>query len=246
MCGRYNIATNAKALHDAFRIINEQLDGSELDFSNIKPHYNISPTAQKAPPAAYTYCPVIRLHDNSARVDHLLWPLVPKWAKGIVTKYSTANAKCETLSSTNSFKGPWLHSQRCLIPATGFYEWQLIASGKPKQPFHIQVKNRDVFAMAGLWESSPDKLGNTIESFTIITTAANPLMARIHNTNQRMPVILDPEQYVPWLTAEPEQAQAMLHSYPETNMQAYKISTYVNNPGNDSEQCVAPLQEQEH
>ena len=237
MCGRYNIITNAKALHDAFKIL-----GEELDFSGIEDRYNISPSTANASPDRYTTCPVIRYCNGKLEVAHLVWPLIPLWAKGRISKYNTANARLETLRSANSYKNAWNTGQRCLVPATGFYEWQQTQEGRPKQPYHIQINDRPIFAMTGIWESSASGNGDqTVESFAIVTTEANALMARIHNTNRRMPVILAPADYLTWLTGSAEDALDCLKTVADSEMNAYQISTFVNNPRNNDARCVAAL-----
>ena len=232
MCGRYNIVTNASALVDAFNIIY-----NDLDFS--APIYNASPTATNATPEKFHRYPVIRNSENKITGTSLVWPLVPKWANGKISKYSTANTMAETMAEKNSFKFAWKNGQRCLIPATGFFEWQVVSGQKNKQPYNIKLRQQDLFAMAGLWEESAG-----IESYTIITTQANKLMEEIHNTRKRMPVILRPEQYELWLNAPtPDDAMSCIQSFPDEEMEAYKISTAVNNPGFDDPKVLEPVEE---
>lgn len=237
MCGRYNIITSAQGLYDAFHIIS-----SELNFEFFTPNYNVHPSPPAAKPDQLVTAPIIRFIDKRYESIPAIWPLVPKWAKGEVSKYSTANAKAETLDTTKSYQYAWNHAQRCLIPATGFFEWQVVEGKKQKQPYNIQLADQPIFVMAGLWEQSmkPD-MDKPVESFTIITTQANPMMAEIHNTKERMPVILAPETYQQWLTGSLTDAKQLLTPYPETGMTAYKVSTYVNNPHNNDEKCVEKL-----
>ena len=234
MCGRYNIITSAQGLYDAFKIIS-----SELKFEFVEPNYNVHPSPPAAKPDQLITAPIIRFNNKKYEAVSAIWPLIPKWAKGTVSKYSTANAKAETLDTTKSYQSAWSHAQRCLIPATGFYEWQVIEGQKQKQPYNIGLANQRIFAMAGLWEQSmnPD-IEKPVESFTIITTQANSMMAEIHNTKERMPVIISPESYQQWLTGSIIDATQLLLPYPDSEMVAYKISTYVNNPHNNNEKCV--------
>lgn len=240
MCGRYNITTNVKALLDAFDIM--QLDPT-LD--NTLPHYNISPSHKQL--KYQTVSPVVRNISGQPQLDGLFWPFIPQWAKGdaikVMSKYSTINAKFENLRTSNSYRNAWNNQQRCLIPATGFYEWQVIETGKPKQPYHITIANQHIFAMAGIWEisNSSDKK-NSISSFAIITTEANELMAKIHNTRKRMPVIINPEQYDDWLRGNEEQAMTCLKQYPSKKMLATKIGKMVNIPNNNDERCIVALE----
>lgn len=238
MCGRYNIITDAHALYDAFKIIS-----GELDFNFFTTNYNIHPSPPAATTDSLVLAPIIRRYNESYQALPAVWPLIPKWAKGAVSKYSTANAKAETLESSRSYQYAWANAQRCLVPATGFYEWQVVAGQKQKQPYNIQLLNQSLFAMAGLWEMSVNpQTHHQIESFTIITTQANSLMAKIHNTKERMPVIISPDDYRNWLNGSMEEAEQLLKPYPETEMTAYKITTYVNNPNNNDEKCIQKME----
>jgi len=241
MCGRYNIVTSAQALYDAFKMIS-----TELDFSFIESSYNLSPSPPGADASKLVFAPIIRSKNTGYEALPAVWPLIPRWAKGTVSKYSTANAKAETLATTKSYQYAWQQAHRCLVPATGFYEWQVIEGKKQKQPYNIKLTRHAVFAMAGLWEASTNpETEQTIESFTIITTQANTMMAKIHNTKERMPVIISPEDYLVWLSGNATEGADLLKPYPETEMTAYKISTYVNNPNNNDQKCIQSLQDDE-
>lgn len=237
MCGRYNIIASAQALYDAFKILS-----SELNFEFNSVNYNIHPSPPNATEDKLVKAPIIRLIDNQYQAIPAIWPLIPIWAKGKVSKYSTANAKSETIATTKSYQHAWKTNQRCLVPASGFYEWQVVEGQKNKQPYNIRIKNKPIFAMAGLWEESTDPANEqTVVSFTIITTEANPLMAKIHNTRKRMPVIVDESDYKNWLVANKESEQSILSPFPQNKMSAYKISTAVNNPNFNDKKCVEEL-----
>ena len=237
MCGRYNIITDAQGLYDAFKILS-----SDLDFNFVSLNYNIHPSPPEADESRLITAPIIRLIDNQYQALPAVWPLVPLWAKGKVSKYSTANAKSETLATTKSYQHAWKHSQRCLIPATGFYEWQVVKGQKNKQPYNIKLKDQTVLAMGGLWEQSVNpETQQAVNSFTIITTEANPLMAEIHNTKKRMPVIIEPKDYENWLKGSADDSdtnQRLFSPYPQEKMTAYKVSTAVNNPNNNDSSCI--------
>ena len=235
MCGRYNIITSAQGLYEAFKILSSELN---FDFSTV--NYNIHPSPPEAEESKIVTAPIVRYVSHHYEAIPAVWPLIPKWAKGKVSKYSTANARAETLASTKSYQHAWKSGQRCLVPATGFYEWQVVEGQKNKQPYNIKLKEQSVFAMAGLWETSIDPVTNkSIDSFTIITTDANPLMAKIHNTKKRMPVLVAPVDYSNWLKGEND--ENILTAYPEGKMLAYKISTAVNNPLNNNADCVREI-----
>ena len=237
MCGRYNIISSAQGLYDAFSIIS-----ADLDFGFVEPSYNIHPTPAGIAKDQWVTAPIIRICSGKVEALPAVWPFIPKWAKGQVPKYSTANAKAETVATTKSYQHAWKRSQRCLIPATGFYEWQVIQNANHKQPYNIKVSDQPVFAMAGIWEQSSDvETKDSVISFSILTTQANQLMAEIHNTRQRMPVIISPDSYKDWLEVAADEAQHYCHPYAADKMTAYKISTYVNNPNNNDAKCIEKL-----
>lgn len=163
----------------------------------------------------------------------LRWGLVPFWAKDEKISYSTFNARGEEVATKPAFKEAF-KARRCLVLADGFYEWKKI-DAKTKQPYRFTLGNGGPFAFAGLWERwtrGPEP----IESFTIITTAANELVAEIH---YRMPVILDPSDYDTWLRAkDPAEAQSLLKPFPADRMKAYPVSSRVGNVKNNDPQLI--------
>jgi putative SOS response-associated peptidase YedK len=129
------------------------------------PSYNVAPTDD---------VPVVRVNKAGERTgSRLHWGLIPYWAKGVQPKFSTINATAEKLTEASSWRGPWNRSQRCILPALGFYEWQVQADGKSKQPFYITLNDQDVFGFVGLWGSSTGTDGVVIRSCTIVTMPAN-------------------------------------------------------------------------
>ena len=166
--------------------------------------------------------------------------MIPSWAKDPSIGNRLINARAETLTEKPSFRSAF-RRRRCLVLADGFYEWRQIPGQKGKVPMYIQMKDRELFAFAGLWEhwNAPD--GSHILSCTIITTSPNPLMEEIHN---RMPVILPKEGYSLWLSPDEEDPQMLselLRPYPHEEMMAYPVSTMVNSPANESPECIVPL-----
>ncbi len=225
MCGRYSFATSDEELIPAF-----DLGGAVF----LDSRYNIAPTQ---------FAPVVRVleGDSRPRLEQLRWGLIPHWAKDAGIGSRMINARSETVADKPSFRKP-LQSQRCLVPATGFYEWKCEGSdngGKPqKQPFNIRRIDERVFAFAGLWERWRDPNGETIESYTILTTSPNKLMAELHN---RMPVILEPRDYELWFDPsmrDVERLTPLLAPAPEI-LAAYPVSRHVNNPRNDDPACLA-------
>jgi len=221
MCGRYTLQVSPEELAKQFVVEDSPL---------FKPRYNIAPTQN---------VPVVRLKPDTAKRELVLlrWGLIPSWAKDPKIAYSTINAKAETVAEKPAFRSAF-RKRRCLIPATGFYEWQ--QEGKQKQPMYIRLRDHRPFAFAGLWEHWEPKEGEPIESCTIVTTDANAFMLPIHN---RMPVILASQDYDQWLdpTVQTNSLQAILKPYAAEEMEAYAVSKIVNNPRNDAPQCVEPL-----
>ena len=191
--------------------------------------YNVAPTQN---------VPVVRQRDGLRLCELLRWGLVPYRAMGIPPKFSTINARVETIATVPTYRGPWQRGQRCVLPALGFYEWQLV--GGRKQPWYIHLTDQQVFGFAGLWDASPTASGEKLESVTMITVPANPFMAEIHNTKARMPAILRREDLDTWLSGDPGAAYACLAPYPEALMAAHTVSTAVNSPKNDQPELREP------
>jgi putative SOS response-associated peptidase YedK len=222
MCGRYNILAYPEALLEHFGV--EQPPGIDL-----KPRYNVAPSQD---------VPAIRQHDSSRELVLLHWGLIPFWAKDEKLKYSTINAKAETIAQKPAFRDAF-KKRRCLIPASGFYEWR--QEKGHKQPYNIRLKDEPVFAFAGLWEHWENPEGKVIESCSIIVTEANELIRPIHD---RMPVILADADYTTWLDPT-ESTQSTLTSllkpYPASEMELYPVSTAVNNPRNDGPDLIQSI-----
>ncbi|MEI7581800.1 SOS response-associated peptidase [Runella sp.] len=163
------------------------------------------------------------------------WGLIPRWAKSLEEanelRTGTLNAKVETLDEKPSFKYALQNSQRCLIPSTGFFEWQTV--GKQKYPYFIHLRNQPLFAMAGIWESwqNPAYTDDIWHTFSIITTEANPLMARIHNTKQRMPLILVPGTEILWLQNNVDKSvlNEMARPLKDDIMEAFTVGRIISN-----------------
>jgi putative SOS response-associated peptidase YedK len=166
------------------------------------------------------------------------WGLIPSWATDATIGNRTINARSETVETTPSFREPF-RSQRCLIPADGFYEWK--RNGKTKQPFCFEVADGQLFAFAGLWDRWTDPQGQAVESCTILTTTSNTLSADVH---ERMPVILRPEDYDCWLDTKDGNINSGLKLLvPFTGpMRRYPVSARVNQVQNDDSECAVPVE----
>jgi putative SOS response-associated peptidase YedK len=222
MCGRFTLSTPAQTLQQIF-------DLSETP--DLPPRYNIAPSEAIA---------AIRLPEPQAghRLDLLRWGLVPPWAKEPDVGARMINARSETAATNPAFRTAF-RRRRCLVPADGFYEWQRLE--RRKQPFYIRMRDGLPFAFAGLWEHWEGPQGDALETCTILTTEPSELVRPVHD---RMPVILDPQDWDLWLDPtmhEPERLQSLLRPYPAEKMIAFPVGQTVNNPANDHEECIAPL-----
>lgn len=222
MCGRFTLIADPNELRMAFPWVNIP--------NPPQPRYNVAPTQPVA----------VIPNDGKNQLDFFVWGLIPSWAKDPAIGSRMINARSETLIEKPSFKNAF-RRRRCLIPASGFYEWKTVEGQKTKIPMYIQLEGGNPFALAGLWErwESPD--GSTIFSCTIITTTPNEMMSQIHN---RMPVILKPEDYPVWLeTAEQplNRLQAPLKPYPADEMKAFAVSRLVNSPNMDEPSLIKPV-----
>ncbi|MFH1737471.1 MAG: SOS response-associated peptidase [bacterium] len=164
----------------------------------------------------------------------LQWGLIPFWADDPAIGNKMINARAESVAEKPAFRQAF-RRRRCLIPADGFYEWK--KEGRGKQPYYIRMRDERLFTFAGLWERW-EKDDRAIESCTILTTAPNELTAQIHN---RMPVILDENNFEMWLDPDfrdSEKLLSILKPYPHDQMEAYPVNNRVNNPKNDDALCV--------
>jgi len=182
---------------------------------------------------SYPKLPVIS-NDDPSKIQLFSWGLIPLWIKdeGAARRIreQTLNAKAETVTATPSFRHS-IKTKRCLVLADGFYEWQHVK--KQTFPHYIQLKDHRLFAFAGIWDAWTNKeTKETLKTFSIITTQANPLLAEIHNTKRRMPVILRPEDERRWLSDIPvDEAMGLLAPYDEKAMEAHTVSKLITTRG---------------
>lgn len=218
MCGRFSLHTAESRIREAFNL-------EHTGLLELKPRYNIAPSQD---------IPVIRKTDTVREMSMARWGLVPGWSKESRSKYSTINARIESVAEKPAYRTPFKR-QRCLIPADGFYEWKQLDGNKV--PHHIRMRDSCVFAFAGLWdrwEASDD----IIESCTIIVMPSNEVMQPIH---ERMPAIIAPAYYDCWLDSgvtDKQEIMQCLTSAPSSQLTAYPVSTWVNSPGNNGERCI--------
>lgn len=222
MCGRYGFSVkDAKEVYNRFDIANT------LD--DFEPRWNIAPGQMN---------PMITKHSPN-QIERMFWGLIPFWAKDETMRYKTINARAEGIEDKPTYKKAF-RSQRCLVPATFFYEWD--KSKKPSIPYLFEVIDRPIISFAGLYDIWKDpKDGKEISSYTIITTQANGVVGKIH---ERMPVILHKEDEEEWLnpdTIEPERLLKFLKPFPDDEMQSFAVSSAVNNPRVDTADLIKPV-----
>jgi putative SOS response-associated peptidase YedK len=222
MCGRFTLFEPDQVLAREFGV---------SDFPPRSPRYNIAPSQ---PIAAVRATP----SGSGREIALLRWGLIPSWSKDPAAGNRLINARAETAREKPSFRNAF-RRHRCLIPTSGFYEWQRQERGK--QPYFIRMRNGHPFAFAGLWDrwESPDE--GAVETCTILTTAANDVLAPIHD---RMPAIVPPREYDRWLDPslkDPDALAPLLVPFPPEEMLAFPVSPRVNAPSTDDEGCIAPL-----
>lgn len=221
MCGRISLKTPARVLAELF--------GVAIPFA-VGPRYNIAPTQRTL---------IVRAGEAGREAALARWGFIPPWRKPGEKGPEPINARSESAPTSRLF-APALKARRCVVPASGFYEWQAIPGQKAKRPFHIEPVREEAFALAGLWSRWAPGDDELIDTFTILTCAPNEAMRPIHN---RMPVILRADALDAWLDPAIDDADtvaSMLRPAPAESIVAREVSTRVNNPRHDDPQCVQP------
>ncbi len=216
MCGRFQLSVKGKTISERFNV--------EVFDEKYKPSYNCAPGQ---------YLPVIT-NDNPDMLQWFFWGFTPAWAVNRDDIKPQINGRSESLETKASFKQA-AQQRRCLIPASGFYEWQ---TKGPKQAFHIFLKNNPLFAFAGIWESYHTANGEILNSFCIITRAATEQMSAIHH---RMPVMLTQKNERDWLSADSEEKRKQLFDViSDEDLDFSPVSTRVNDVRNNDETLLKP------
>lgn len=226
MCGRYSLKADQRRVAEHFAL---------ATVPPLTPRYNIAPTQS---------APIVRVDDSGQRrLDLLRWGLVPSWAKDPAIGSRMINARVETVREKPAYRslvgGGRAQARRCLVPADGFFEWAKSPGGK--QPYYFRLREQDLFAMAGLWDRWIDPQGRVIESFVVLTTAANELVRKCHD---RMPVILRPDDYGLWLdpaTSPDLASRAIAKPLPADDMETWPVGAMVNKPSCDNPDCLVPI-----
>lgn len=221
MCGRISLKTPMHVLARLF--------GVDITF-DLAPRYNIAPTQSTL---------VIRSNGHARRAVMARWGFIPPWRTHGEKGPEPINARSESAAESRLF-GAALRARRCVVPASGFYEWQAVQGGRAKRPFHIEPVGSEVFALAGLWSLWQPHNAEAVESFTILTCAPNEVMKPIHD---RMPVILPMQAIEAWLDPTLDDMttiRTMLSPASPLCMSALSVTNHVNNPKNDDPRCVEP------
>jgi putative SOS response-associated peptidase YedK len=226
MCGRFTQYNEEDEFEDRFNFSNP----AGIPF---KKRFNIAPSQN---------VPVVVVEEDNRLLKLMRWGLVPFWAKEPSIGYKMINARAETITEKASFKNP-LKKKRCLVLASGFYEWIKTQKKSTKTPLYFRLKSKEPFAFAGLWDEWKQPDSDKLLSFTIITTGPNELMKPIHD---RMPIILHQKDENMWLDPELtdfDKLLPLLRPYPSDQMEAYEVSSIVNSPKNDIPECIKPVEQ---
>ena len=232
MCGRFTLKTPASQL---FEQLSLQLDPTPL--GDFPARFNICPTQS-----------IIAVLGESHELSPLWmrWGLVPSWADDLSIGSRMINARSETVSEKPSFRKPFI-KQRCLIPADGYFEWHTskVGSKTTKQPYWIHLPDDKPFVFAGLWDTNTKATGEAVVTCTILTTAATPEIAALHD---RMPVLIAPTDYETWLYSDHKEKLEQLVKEPQYNetfgphlWRFHPVSTAVNAPRNDTASNIARI-----
>ncbi len=216
MCGRYTIIAKAEEIEKRFHV--------EVP-ADYHPHFNAAPSQ---------ILPVIT-NERPDGLSFFRWGLIPAWAKDMKIGPNLINARAESLAEKPAFRSAF-KKRRCLVVADGFYEWKRL-SKKSKMPYRITFDSNTLFAFAGLWEIHHSVDGNTLHTFTIITTQANEVISKLHD---RMPVILSPQTEQIWLdTNTPaEELKKLLKPFEAKKTRYYPVSPLVNSVTNDDARLI--------
>ncbi len=218
MCGRYELHAQPAAIALAFGLPAPP---------SLAPRYNIAPMQD---------VPIVRVNARGQRELVLVrWGLVPRWAQDPSVGSHMINARGETLKDKPSFRTAY-RRHRCLLPASGFYEWMPRDGGK--QPVHVAMKDGAPFALAGLAERWLQPDGEPLDTCTIVTTDANELLKPVHD---RMPLIVPPDGYARWLDPAVADPSDLIAPYPSDAMRYIPVSTNVNSVRHDDASLIEPV-----
>ncbi|HEX5047662.1 MAG TPA: SOS response-associated peptidase [Gammaproteobacteria bacterium] len=221
MCGRFALFATPEQLVEYFELF-------ERPSLGLEPHFNITPGQAVA---------AVRVgRDGRRRLDVLQWGLVPFWAKDRRIGYKLINARLESLADKPAFREA-LSRRRCLIAASGFYEWADAGEGAKRRPHFVRTTDDTLLAFAGLWERWRGADGAPLETCTIVTTAANAALAPIHD---RMPLAVARADLATWLDPATSLDELSALAARGPSLEAWPVGTAVNDPRNDDERLIEP------
>jgi len=226
MCGRYVLKATLEELKQKYGAVPEGTFVTDVN-------YNVAPSL---------HMPVILEQYGQRKIDKYRWGLIPFWAKEINSGYSMINARAESLEQKKSYAQPF-KSRRCVVPASGFYEWK--SAGNEKIPHYITQKSSPIMNFAGLYEEwkPKDGQGDPLRSFTIITTEANDTMSELHD---RMPAMLLDEELDIWLDPDNQDTSALkdlLRPWPNDDITFRRVGQEVNNARSSGPQLIEPYRD---
>jgi putative SOS response-associated peptidase YedK len=227
MCGRYQLEAHPQELAEAFGLDAVPEEGVA--------RYNVAPTQDAAVVRVKHGTPEDR---DKRKLVTMRWGLVPHFARDLTGAARAINARAETVDSKPMFRDAF-QRRRCIVPARGFYEWRRM--GKVKQPYLLKLKRGELIGFAALWARWRDPKGRPVDSFSIVTRAANAVVTPIHD---RMPVILPRDGYDAWLDpdAKPGLLKSLLAGKPNAQLVAVPVSTRVNDVTCDDPECARPVE----
>lgn len=221
MCGRFGLFVTPEVLEEYFSL---------TDFATAlapPPRYNVTPGQAVA---------VVREHDGRRRLDALQWGLVPFWAKDAGIGRRLINARLDSVAEKPAFREAWAR-RRCLIPASGFYEWGEAKGGR-KRPYFIRPGDEPLFALAGLWERWRTASGEKLETCVIVTTDANAQLLAVHD---RMPLLIPRDAQALWLDPRTGPGDVLKIAQRPPPLDVVPVGFAVNDPRNDDETLITPV-----
>jgi putative SOS response-associated peptidase YedK len=224
MCGRFLLYSSIETLERTFGL---ELQGAR---PNLEPRYNIAPTQRVA---------VVGVKEGRRGLAMMHWGLIPSWAKDRSIAAKLINARGESVHTKPAFRAAF-KARRCLIPADGFYEWHNEAGNK--QPYVLEPAAGGPLALGGLFERWRDPEGGELWSCTIVTTDASADIAHLHH---RMPLVLTPDHWDAWMTAEPDAARALIGPALEGTLRFRPVDNRLNHVRHDGPELIAGPPEQQ-
>jgi putative SOS response-associated peptidase YedK len=223
VCGRFGLFVTPEVLEQYFTLTDFEAAPS------FPPRYNLTPGQAVA---------VVREHEGGRRVDALRWGLIPFWAKNAAIGRKLINARLDAVATKPAFREAWTR-RRCLIPASGFYEWSEPVGGR-KRPYFIRPSDEPVLALAGLWERWRSPAGDKLETCVIMTTDANAQLAPIHD---RMPLLIPHDAFALWLDPKRSVEEIAPLAARSPALDARPVSLAVNDPRKDDQTLIVPLEQ---